>query len=252
VRGVPDSHLGTVGLGLASLFGAVRVALAIAAPLETWSDVSRAVRTEVIDTHEATLVERPDLGLFAVALRPTWNRLALDLLARFPVETILAAGWRPERVPIDSELRIRIARWLERNGRGGEADRVLLADGGPSARWWLALFRRARGWETTEALLVEPAPAVPRFPGFLEIQMASDQPVEIVVQADQPLHTIVIEAWPSVRWVTIQIDTRTQRVHLAGVRGSARLPVDLPRGPHRIWMWLESNDEFLAGRIGGF
>jgi hypothetical protein len=199
----------------------------------------------------------------------------MALVPEVGLERVLAAGWLPERAPLDPPTRIAAARWLERHGRGGEGERLLARDAAPDVRWWLALFRRARGWETDAAKSAAAPPALARLPGWIELE--AKNPVEVVFHANGPLHELAIErregpvalvadsddaaarfshttisegmARTGEPLVVLQVDGVEHAAELVE-RGIVHLPMDLPPGPHRVWIWSEV--PAIVGRLGAF
>ncbi len=201
----------------------------------------------------------------------------MALVPTVGLERTLSAGWFPETAPLAPDTRIAAARWLERHGRGGEGERLLARDQAPDVRWWLALFRRARGWETEEAKGVEAPRAIASLPGW--IQLEARNPIEIVFQAGGPLRELAIErregavailgdaeldeaaarfaheklpegmARTDAPLVVLQVDGVEHAAELVE-RGTVHLPMTLAPGPHRVWLWSE--ETAIVGRLGAF
>jgi hypothetical protein len=266
------SYAAVVG---AAVLGGVPIARALVSPPTDAADVVREARLDTLGADEATLEAHPALGLQALSLRPSWHDLAIALVPEVGLERVLSAGWLPEKAPLDPLPRIAAARWLERHGRGGEAERLLARDQTPDVRWWLALFRRARGWETDDAKVVVAPHGVALLPGWVELEARN--PVEVVFHADAPLRELAIERRggpvpiggavdpeqaelfahgrleglqrTGAPLVVLQVDGVEHAAELVD-RGTVRLPMVLPAGPHRVWIWSEV--PFVVGRLGAF
>jgi hypothetical protein len=267
------SYAAVVG---AALLGGVPVARALVSPPEDAGDVVREARLDTLGADEPTLLARPALGLQALSLRPSWHDLAQALVPEVGLERVLSAGWLPEKAPLDPVTRIAAARWLERHGRGGEGERLLARDQTPDVRWWLALFRRARGWETDDAKVVAAPRGVASLPGWIELEARN--PLEVVFHADAPLRELAIERREGpvpiigstdperadlfahntlgegmqrtgAPLVVLQVDGVEHGVELVD-RGTVHLPMALPTGPHRVWIWSE--EPAIVGRLGAF
>jgi hypothetical protein len=275
VRGNARAGLVSYGaVALAALIGWVPALSALRdAPADT-ADVAREARLGTLGPDAGTLVEHPSLGLGAISLRPTWHALAMALVPRVGLERTLSAGWLAEDAPLDPATRITAARWLERHGRGGEGERLLSRDKDADVRWWLALFRRARGWETDEALTLPAPRATPLLPGWLELE--AQNPIEVVFEADRGIGVLAIEhrtgpignvieleetvaLFPhktlaeglkrtGAPLVVLKVDGVEHASELA--EGTVHLLVPLPPGPHRVWLW--SDTPGIVGRLGAF
>jgi hypothetical protein len=270
-RASPASYAAVVG---AAIVGGVPVARALMSPPGDANDVVREARLDTLGADEAALVAHPALGLQALSLRPTWHDLAQALVPEVGLERVLSAGWLPEKAPLDPALRITAARWLELHGRGGEGERLLARDKSPDVRWWLALFRRSRGWETEDATVVAAPRGVASVPGWIELEARN--PVEVVFHADAPLRELAIERRETpivgitdperaelfahnkvgegmqrtgAPLVVLQVDGVEHAVELVD-RGTAHLPMALRAGPHRVWIWSE--EPAIVGRLGAF
>ena len=277
VRATGRASAGSYGAVVgAALLGGVPVVRALGSLPDDPADVVREARLDTLRADEATLVARPSLGLLALSLRPTWHTLAMALVPEVGLERVLSAGWLADGAPLDPAARIAAARWLERHGRGGEGERLLARDPSPDVRWWLALFRRARGWETPEANLVPAPHGIGSLPGWIELEAQS--PIEVVFEAERPLRELAIERREGpiavVRstdperaeafshmtlgegmqrtgapLVVLQVDGVEHAAELVE-RGTVHLPMHLPAGPHRVWIWSE--EPAIVGRLGAF
>jgi hypothetical protein len=143
-------------------------------------------------------------------------------------------------------------------------------------RWWLALFRRARGWETDDATVVAAPPGVGSLPGWIELE--AKNPLEVVFHADAPLRELAIERRrgpvpivgstdperaellahnplaeglqrTGAPLVVLQVDGVEHAAELVD-HGTVRLSLALPAGPHRVWIWSEA--PAIVGRLGAF
>jgi hypothetical protein len=272
-RASPASYAAVVG---AALLGGVPVARALVSPPSDADDVVREARLDTLGADAKTLAARPSLGLQALSLRPSWHHLAQALVPEVGLERVLAVGWLPEKAPLDPRTRITVARWLERHGRGGEGERLLARDETADVRWWLALFRRARGWETDDAKLVAAPRGVASVPGWIELEARN--PLEVVFHADVPLREFAIERREGpvpivgatdaeqaelfahntrgegmprtgAPLVVLQVDGVEHVAELVD-HGTVHLPMVLPAGPHRVWIWSEV--PAIVGRLGAF
>jgi hypothetical protein len=277
VRGTGRASLASCAAVVgAALVGGVPFARALVSPPSDADDVVREARLDTLGADEATLVARPSLGLQALSLRPSWHDLAIALVPVVGLERVLSAGWLPEKAPLDPRTRIATARWLERHGRGGEGERVLAREQTADVRWWLALFRRARGWETDDAKVVAAPRGVPSLPGWIELEARN--PLEVVFHLDAPMRELAIErregtvpivgatdAEQAERFahdargegmqrtgaplVVLQVDGVEHAAELVD-HGMVHLPMALPAGPHRVWIWSEV--PAIVGRLGAF
>jgi hypothetical protein len=267
------SYAAVVG---AALLGGVPVARALMSPPTDADDVVREARLETLGADEAALVARPALGLRALSVRPSWHDLAEALVPEVGLERVLSAGWLPEKAPLDPLPRITPRVGSSGTGVAGRGSGCWRATRRRTVRWWLALFRRARGWETDDAKLVVAPRGVASLPGWIELEARN--PVEVVFHADAPLRELAIErrerpfrssaaADPEqaelfahnrfgeglqrtgAPLVVLQVDGVEHAAELVD-RGTVRLPMTLPAGPHRVWIWSEQ--PAIVGRLGAF
>ena len=75
-----------------------------------------------------------------------------------PLENKIAAGWRPEEASLDTDVRIDVARLLDKNSRKGEAVRLLkkTAKNDPISAWEYMRLLRLDGQKIPNDMSIEP------------------------------------------------------------------------------------------------
>ena len=179
----------------------------------------------------------PDAALAeqALALHPQWHEVASML----PTAQALAAGWRPEGASLPPLERVAVARWLERDGRGGEGTRLLKRGTDPTLGWWRVLFDRiqgrARPWTGGEGP-AQPHHSLPaEHP--IELRLVQSGTTELLLHAEDDLTDLSIllsgEWFEGPPELEIVMDATPRLVQVSREPRAISLgPVSA--GPHRI------------------
>ncbi|MDP6933228.1 MAG: hypothetical protein QGG40_09950, partial [Myxococcota bacterium] len=146
--GVPSSRQGASCLAVAGVVSIVGPMRSLWTEPKTPADVQTIVAHGVERAHASWFADHPELGFQAVRLRPTWHELALQLGREHGLERVVQLGWDASRSPLTAEERLVLAAWLEGEGRGGDAVRVLWPGRQDArVRWLGALYLRIQGEE---------------------------------------------------------------------------------------------------------
>ena len=225
-----------LALGAAAMGGQVWVEEA-RPPASAAQAQARASRSGVAEP-SAALLGQPAWGLAALSSAPASHALALALVPRVGLERTLSAGWRPAGAPLEPARRVEAARWLDQQGRGGEALRLLWSGrrSGPEVAWWGELLSQEQGRRLTWGDSAPPAEALV-LPGAHALDRAfyRNGSVDLLLHAEAP-----------VAMVRLQVDGEafeglpTLRVEACG--GAAR-QIEVPVGP----AWVVAAEGLPAG-----
>ncbi|MCB9778010.1 MAG: hypothetical protein H6742_05560 [Alphaproteobacteria bacterium] len=231
-----------VAVVLGAAVAGVRGGVLVATPPDDRRAVVALATLDGLDRHADALAERPALGLWALTRDPTAHGVALALLPELGPLPVVGAGWAPEgaRDQLDEEDRRAVAEALERQGRGGEALRLLRGAPDDQSRWLRLRLARSQG----VALVLEPLPAAPagvsRLPGRIELGWAllSNGGRQLVFHADGPLRALVLHVrgqdWRGPPHVEIRLDGEVVATRAVPSDGTLELPGPLEPGPHEL------------------
>lgn len=225
-----------VGYGGLVLFLAMGFRLSIGVFSDSLTWVERAEWGLAV---EPKAIEHPGEALDLLAQGHQSPDLVVRLLQDYSVSDLMEVGLRPSANELNSVQLIEAARWLELNGRGGEALRALEQDtADPYVCWWATLFARTQGVESPECM-AEPDSAA--------LQVSSSQSIEwggteVSSQMEIDLSVPVRKIWilTKRRDVSMRFD-HGEVLEWNEVTGGIEVDGPVAGGPHRIQLNWNGN-----------
>ena len=190
----------------------------------------------------------PALAEAALGLQPQWHEVASLL----PPERALAAGWRPEGASLAPAERVRVARLLERSGRGGEGSRLLSSGADPTLQWWCVLFERLHGrvqaWPGGDG----PAQEHHVLPAMhaIELSLVQSSTTELLIHATTEIDELSVllsgEWFEGPPELEIVLDATSRLVQVSRTPRAVSLG-SISAGPHRILLRFLNDLQGMQG-----